>query len=185
MSQVRILSPRPVKQGILRSGQVYQAAPNRLGAPAMLQTAGKGPNMSRFSDRIGVTAPPRLAIGEMSEELRTALWNVLESSLFTEAYDGDMGWRNRIVQLYVFLHWRLDELTWNLHSERQTLAQWWVRDELEWYEIYNVVDFIAPRFGAAEADRADFVATLNQALEIEGSPYRFVGETLTTVSGAH
>jgi len=118
----------------------------------------------------------------MSDQLRTALWNVVEASLFEEGFDGNTEWRSRLLQVHVFLHWRLDELTWNREYERRALAQWWFDDELEWYEIYNVVDYVAPRLGDSVDDRVDVFATLNRALEVEGSPYRFVGETLTTVT---
>jgi hypothetical protein len=136
----------------------------------------------RFSDRIGATQAPKLANSEMTEELRTALWNVVDMFLFHQAHEVDLGWRARLLQLHVFLHWRLDELTWTMPHEKRVLGNWWFGDVLAWYEIYNVIDFLAPRISESPEERADFCRSANMALEVEGSPYRFVGETLTVVT---
>jgi hypothetical protein len=140
--------------------------------------------VNRFSDRIGVTKAPALAVDEMSAHLGITLWNVANEFLFRLKDDDEGEWRRPFTAMYVFLHWELDELTWLPAIEQSTLKQWWFAADRRWYEIYNLVEFLATRVGETDSDREDFAATINITLQLEGSPYRFVGDTLTRITSA-
>jgi hypothetical protein len=136
--------------------------------------------MNRFSDRVGVTKPPRLAVSEMTSELSVSMWNVLSDAYLPIASSRDGRWRDIMLRVFVFLHWRTDQLGWNAMVELARLAHWWFEEKKEWYETYNVADLLARQL--AEEDDGEIFQTLNKVLEYEGSPYRFVGDKLSTIT---
>jgi hypothetical protein len=145
-----------------------------------------GDDVNRFSHRQGVVKPPELSADEMSSELQTALWNVIHPLLFDEPArlrSGEVDsqrWRHRLENVYQFIHWRVNELTYIWSAESNRLQQWFFHEEREWYEIYDLVDFIARLVGRARENLALY-QRFNQALQTEGSPYRFVEGVLTQI----
>lgn len=92
--------------------------------------------MERFSRRTGIVARPQLAHDETSEELTTALWNVLHRHVFADVLHSDATrsvWRSFMRQIYPFLHWRLNDLEYNGFSESEKLEKWFF-DDREWFE---------------------------------------------------
>jgi hypothetical protein len=136
--------------------------------------------MPRFSDRIGVTQPPKLTREGMSNELRTALWNELVIFVLADEA-GFSGWAYLVMEIYAHLDFRLDEMTYVLNIERRKLSQWWFSDRREWFDIYNVTDFLLALMASKDHDVDGIRNGFNYALESQGSPYRFVGNTLTEI----
>lgn len=100
--------------------------------------------MERFSRRVGLVARPQLAHDETTEELNTALWNVLHLRIFVDVLGSDAtrsAWRNFMRHIYPFLHWRLNDLEYNGFSESEKLEKWFF-DEREWFERYDLIEFV-------------------------------------------
>jgi hypothetical protein len=91
-------------------------------------------------------------------------------------------WRPRITRVYEFLHWRTHEVSYVEAHERARLELWYFGYERQWYEVYDLVDFIA-----RELDPGDgaFYSLLNHDLQDEGSPFRFVNGVLTAITDAN
>lgn len=129
---------------------------------------------------------PQLGMEEMSIELQTALWNEIHPDLFAEAVCLQPGqldqlhWRKRLGILFQFLHWPVDELTYTWSNESNRLKKWFFNESREWYEVYDLVDFIPSLFDHS-GNRASLLERLNQSLQAEGSPYRIVEGVLTAI----
>jgi hypothetical protein len=117
----------------------------------------------------------------MSAHLRMALWNVLHTFLFEDGVDSKW-WRDVLVMIYVRLHMRLDQLSYAPVNERVVLSNWWFSERRQWFELYDLVDFVVPALSRYRRDADDVPAVFNRALESEGSPYRFIGGALTEIT---
>ena len=106
-----------------------------------------------ISDRIGVTSAPELAAEEVSDELRVSLWNAFQGSLFWARTENSFDWRPLVQEAYKFLHWRLSDITYHSPAERRNLEVWFFDDDREWFEIYNLTEFVANLL--ANRDSAD------------------------------
>lgn len=137
--------------------------------------------MTRFSDRIGVTKSPSLAREGMPPELRTALWNLLHVHIF-EAIRGeyDQRWLHIVRSFYLFNHLPLNDMSANWALERNTFYQWWLSRDRLWWELYNTIDHLAPLIAGAHDPRV--YHSLNEALEAEGSTFRFIDDELTEIT---
>jgi hypothetical protein len=133
---------------------------------------------NRFSDRIGVTRLPELATYEFSDDLRVALWNTFQPILFYSR-PNHIDWHEHLVQVHEFLHWRTHDTSYVLSGELVRLERWYFGENRKWYELYNLVDFVARQFNDREGQ---FLSLLNGVLQSEGSPYRFVDGILTTIT---
>jgi hypothetical protein len=60
------------------------------------------------------------------------------------------------------------------------LRKWFF--DVEWHDVYDLLEFIAEIFPIAFEDRPRFLSFCNSMLERELSAYRFVGMTLTPVT---
>jgi hypothetical protein len=138
-------------------------------------------HMARFSDRIGVTKSPSLVREGMPPELRTALWNLLHVHVFDAIrgeYDGR--WLHIARSFYLFNHLPLNNLTAHWATERNTFLQWWFNRDRLWWELYNTIDHLAPLI--AGTYEPDVYHSLNETLEAEGSPFRFIDRELTEIT---
>ncbi|WP_427311028.1 AbiJ-NTD4 domain-containing protein [Cupriavidus sp. H39] len=140
---------------------------------------------SRFSDRIGVTQPLTiLQLDGMGTSLRTSLWNVLHNHFEHKTEDR---WRSlaRIVAQY-FRKTPIDDVPILDRQCREWMKSYF--NALQWHEVYNLIEFIAENFRAAQgaygADSRRFVVSINSALESECSGYRFVGGVLCPVTSS-
>jgi hypothetical protein len=136
--------------------------------------------MEKFSDRIGVTARPVLAREGMPEALRVSLWNKFQPALFhTRPHHVD--WRPNVSLIYDFLHWRSNTLSHHDVYEIKRLEDWYFAPDRKWFEIYNLIEFVATKLWNG-GQLSGFSDAFNKILEPEGSPYRFVGGALTLVT---
>jgi hypothetical protein len=135
--------------------------------------------------RQGIVEPARLAMEEMSVELQTALWNVLHSALFDTSATIARAGRSEMAPL-LGSGASIPSLTYqriDLHvgPRGKSLGKWFFNESREWYEIYDLIDVLPSLFEHPE-DRAALTQQLNQALQSEGSPYRFIEGQLTATT---
>jgi hypothetical protein len=144
---------------------------------------GNGAQMDiRFSDRMGITRPPELARQEVSDDLRVALWNVFQPQLFhIGEHSSANEWRTKLIPVFEFLHWRVHEMSYHDVAERNRLENWYFNRGREWYEIYNLVEFVAGLLVKRYSPGRLFTQ-LNQVLRAEGSPYHFLDGVLTQIT---
>lgn len=140
----------------------------------------------RFSDRIGVTHPPELAAQEVSSNLRVALWNTFQPVLFASR-PNHVDWYPLLTRVHEYLHWITHDLTYAASVEIKRIERWYFSDHRSWFEIYNFVDFVALTLTHHIGNErgSTFYELLNEVLREEGSPYRFLKGTLTTITDEH
>ncbi len=111
----------------------------------------------------------------------------MHPALFAEAAQVQSGqvdplhWRKRLEVLFQFLHWPVDELTYSWSNESIRLKKWYFDESREWYDVYDLVDFI-PSLVDHPGNRASLLQRLNQSLQVEVSPYRIVDGVLTAIT---
>lgn len=126
----------------------------------------------RFSERKGFTAVSNvIQKNEISQDLRSALWNVLLeygiNTLINER-GGELG-----KKLWcAYLKRPFDELPTNLAKEFKTIIF-----SKEWYLVYDLLEFILNYFDYDELNNE-----VNLTLEKELSAYRFVGKQITDIT---
>ena len=130
----------------------------------------------RFSDRIGITKPPLLDLQEMTSELKVALWNAWHPPMFSNA------WQGRCASLWNSLHWPVDYIPYHDYDAKKKLRTWFFDDARDWHEIYDVSELCGQILAANNLFRVQLWTQLNDVLEVEGSPYRFLDGQLTPVA---
>lgn len=133
----------------------------------------------RFSDRLGITRPPELAMQQVSGELRTAVWNAFQPLLFEST--SSFGWRDNLAPVYKYLHWLTHRIGWEERHEIERLQNWYF-GPIEWYEFYNFVEFVAGLLASWIGHPEKVYKLFNQVLQDEGSPCRFVDAVLTPIT---
>ncbi len=149
--------------------------------------------MKTFSQRKGLkTISNDIQIGEMNEELRNSLWNVLEISIWSG--DDFLYTRSSV-------HARDDEpeilnfskILWFLffkkpidttHNDHPTAILKKIREfffEGQWYEVYDFLEFVVQQY-LHEDRQESFVELLNNTLERELSGYRFVNNVIVDIT---
>jgi hypothetical protein len=135
----------------------------------------------RFSDRIGVTKPPSsIQINSMNESLRNSIWNLL-LELF-----GDY---RLLIELSKAI--TKDFLKEPLDSRRG--IEWFRRSyfQMQWFEVYNLLEFIADFLeknegrvimGKGLPSSAEFEQRVNEVLERELAGYRFIHKQIVPIS---
>lgn len=137
----------------------------------------------RFSDRIGVTQTPQLLqINEIDIPLSASLWNVIYALFESPDYSK---WVRLARALSIsFTKTPIDDLPYHPYQQKQ-----WVRDrydEMEWYEVYNLVEFLADSASSilygTSGQSTKIIDAFNNVLERERSGYRFVAGVLTPIT---
>lgn len=148
----------------------------------------------RFSQRVGISAPAKLAQREsIDDELRNALWSVLtlcywdaflgpgDSYLGRSDYVRGSNFDGLIVKLW--LH--------HFKEPVDTIDEYWgncvkrLRDRYfaaKWYEVYDFVEFVA--LNGPDKLKDDFIQVCNIHLDRENSAYRFVSDRITEITSA-
>ncbi len=152
--------------------------------------------MATFSQRIGLKPmqTPLLAQHEVSQSLRTALWNVLCQAVwdFWAPLPSPYGMETRSPDAA-----RVEELVYKIWTDLMGQAG----DELppfksaaqrsgyqilrtivmqgEWRAVYDLIDFVVQEFPSKPDNLID---AFNKALKREGSAFRFVLGTLSPIS---
>ena len=134
----------------------------------------------RFSDRIGATRRPILHMQEVPNILRVALWNVLQPSLFASR-PHHLDWRPRLVEIYEYQHRLVHTLSYQENHETLQLHGYFFNAALNWYDVYNFVELVASVVAKRFTNPTPLYQKLNQVLEDEGSPYRFLEGMLTPI----
>jgi hypothetical protein len=143
----------------------------------------------RFSDRIGVTKPPSsIQVNSMNESLRNSIWNLL-----LEIFD------NASLELF-YTAFIKDFLKEPLDVPRGPLDSWFrkIYFQMNWFEVYNLLEFIAQDFLKAQKGRivfndsrygpsqlpssAEFEQRVNEVLERELAGYRFIHKQIVPIS---
>lgn len=138
--------------------------------------------MTRFSQRIGaVHASTVIQLESVSQPLRNSIWNFIHS-----LFSGDeSGWlKIAEISSQFFFKLPVDELPLYNHRRLE-----WIKKQffnLDWYEVYDFVEFIVEWYERARSPRMFHRAQLrdifNRIFEDELSGYRFVGDELVPLS---
>ena len=138
--------------------------------------------MKQFSQRIGATeAPTTIQLEGVSEALRNSIWNYVHT-LFNE---GDSGWwQIASNSAQFFFKVPVDEIPPYNYRRMEWTKQRLFR--LEWYEVYDFVEFVAEWYEKSwsypKVRKAQIQASFNRIFETELSGYRFIAGELAPIS---
>lgn len=142
--------------------------------------------MTRFSDRVGITSPPKVQVADISAALRNSIWNVLCRVYEQLSYRGSVSiWPHvaKIVALF-FTKTPVDDLP------KDYASQEWVKRiyyKLPWYDVYNFMEFLVAIHGKepnllARCTSDKLRDKFNAVLSEELSGYRFIADVLSVVT---
>jgi len=139
---------------------------------------------TKFSDRAGFTVPlVTIQVEGMNDRLKNALWNYLLKTILT---DFDVQSHPKVTQCLCENHFRLplDNLPQPYYQHKDWLRAIYFNKQFPWYEIYNLMEFIANNCGSMKygMDPNDFKNGMNNILIAELSGYRFIAGVLTPIS---
>jgi hypothetical protein len=151
----------------------------------------------RFSDRVGVTAPKSiLQVESVDRDLRNCLWEACCEYYFLNFNRGRyLGHTEQTIftDLYVnHFKFTSDNIRQVFNDQLNSVKLRFY--ELEWYEVYNFVEFLSGigernfqdgksvTFSDPEGYDQKFRERVNFFLEREKSAYRFVGTMLAPIS---
>lgn len=141
----------------------------------------------KFSDRIGITKPKAfLQLNGMDEELKNCLWNAFQKHVgpvIVEIHEEIIG---------DFFKRTISESSWDFaafdEDKRKLQEVKSLYSELEWFDIYNFIEFIPNTEYFRTSDRydkkriKDFINQCNKVLERELSGYRFIKSHLVPIT---
>jgi len=148
--------------------------------------------MSKFSERFGFTAArTALQVTGIDDGLRNRLWNLISAHFFENAppYRGATNdWLPADKDVYLtFVN------LWHNHLKRTTdtignsyfnalesLREYFLR--CNWYEVYDLVEFLALHNTFSTNQRKQFVDSVNKILKEEMSGYRFVSDQIAQIT---
>lgn len=135
--------------------------------------------VAKFSDRLGVTQPPKeLQIERMNDDLRVSLWNWIVEAI---RYDG--GRRSVPIIWKDYFKRSLSQCP-AAHSG----ALGWLEDnfmQFEWYKAYNFVEFVFQNVVATQirvSSLDEHEHALNKVLERELAGYRMINMELIPIT---
>lgn len=137
----------------------------------------------KFSDRLGITSVTPLQIDSMNEALRVSIWNLLLTIINIDGSDGAWQYSLRHLAEYFF---KLP--TDSVPKGISLRGREWLRNRyqaLEWYEVYNLLEFITQNaeFISDTYDTSSKILKFaNDVLERERSGYRFINGQLTPIT---
>src|SRR5438445_329281 len=130
-----------------------------------------------FSKRIGASAPPMLQIRSMSARLKNSIWNLIGETL--PPYYADEAKAVQFITIG-FLKKPVERI--GSATRHWLLGQY---EKLEWYEVYNLLEFVAGNAANISIGRvlsARAVEIANHILEAETSGYRFINGQLAPIT---
>jgi hypothetical protein len=134
----------------------------------------------KFSDRIGVTkVPDVIQVDVMSNDLRNSLWNYLLNTIYNQSSNYGPATETFCER---FFKLPLDTLPSFPSDMRDWLRVRFFDSNFQWYQVYNLMEFIANNCDAIGLDPYKFKSEVNQILEEELSGYRFIKGTLAPIS---
>ena len=136
----------------------------------------------RFSERKGLTkARTEIQSGEMSDELRASLWNVLHlqgwgKPGFTFVPNGVAPIRAFARSLWFeFLKTPIDTIPEYGHEILESIRNFFFK--AEWFRVYDFIEFVVAYYGSRELEQA-----FNQILGRELAGFRIVAGTVTELT---
>lgn len=127
----------------------------------------------RFSQRIGKTpVDDSLQVESIDEALRNRLWEaiVLLADKFPVYGGGEVYWTQLEIQVWChFFDKAADRVPGNLRS---ILRKWFF--DAKWYEIYDLLEFVAASGSYHSVDRQEFMQLCNGAMERKRGGYQFI-----------
>ena len=144
--------------------------------------------MSTFSDRVGATMPPPLQVDTLSDELRTALWNVLVDCVLPFGSEGELPdyprWERRAAMVFRGLHLTADDAG-DYYDTRDEVKARFFNTKQAWYEPYNFIEYclenalsVCPDHRCAQR----LIPALNDALKKYNSAYRVLDGVLAPIT---
>ncbi len=134
--------------------------------------------MAKFSDRIGITKPPaEIQVGEMSDQLRNSLWNLLVMIIEDQ-------WATALKELYI--HYFKEPVDYLPKYDFQ--CRDWLREifmSSEWYDVYNLIEHCLQNVELLteyKVKQPTFEKYLNFFLERELSGYRAIKGELVPIT---
>ncbi|TAL47217.1 hypothetical protein EPN87_03605 [archaeon] len=139
--------------------------------------------MELFSERMGITPKQPIQLDYIDNDLKNRLWNALHECYLKEGGDlndysrSDAKFHQIVTTLWnEFFKEPLNVVEKNSSARNYEL----IMDRfygLDWYRIYDILDYIAAMF-----PKVKFVETCNAILEEENSGYRFVADKLAPIT---
>ena len=145
--------------------------------------------IKRFSDRIGKTRSKDLQIDSLDEVTKNRIWSYIHEFFMEYSSTQNVEWANN--RLFV-LAWR------DFFKNRLTTTDGsYVKpkisscyDKLEWYEIYNFLEFLVEHSRILHGSGTDtykstsvmFEGLINNVLEQENSAYRLIEGMVTNIT---
>jgi len=143
--------------------------------------------MAKFSERIGITAPPALQLEGMTEQFRTGLWNTLYSIPLNDG-GGSLPmqpWHIRAKFYFDRLGFRVDS-TYDYYHDIKKIRDWFFASSTPWHSVFDFVDVIIGSreylFLNIERGMSIFLTVLNKTLEEHNSGYRVVDGQLAPIT---
>lgn len=134
--------------------------------------------MAKFSDRIGITSPPKeFQLNSMSKELRNSLWNVIVNYVPVNYQTNSFGKLLKYLCV-VFLKIPLTQLPYYEEDCRRYLEE--VFMALEWYEVYNMMEYIIKY--KDDDKKAIFITAVNLTLRNEFSGYTLLNDEFIPIT---
>jgi len=143
-----------------------------------------------FSQRVGAAAAPQVGLRDMPSELRVALWNTFQHWLFSNDVPG-LEPRDSARHVFTYLKWPADEASYREYENRKRVKEWFL--QASWDRVYDFVEWLPRLIAQGTPHQYDgrqrivrfarqYMTTLDDALEREGSPYRLSGAELVPIT---
>ena len=141
----------------------------------------------KFSEREGYSKVKEIQLEKIDLDLKNRLWNLISIQIMDKIVTPGGGFTARVANKYYnFVKNGIWMTHFNLLSDdfRNLYFKETIREifyEVEWYEIYNLLEFIAQNlFDEKLIER--FITLCNSILKIEKSGWRFVGNIITRIT---
>lgn len=123
----------------------------------------------------------------IDDELMNGLWSAFYDTVVQYGKQlsyysvGDSEYRNLLPKLWKrFYRLPTDEIPYDHWANSVQILRSNFYSELEWYEVYNLLEFVAQNVSIKVKER--FVKACNEVLQQEMSGYRFVGDKITQIT---
>jgi hypothetical protein len=135
----------------------------------------------RFSQRIGKKPVKSiLQIESIDEDLLNSLWNTIIDSFFDEIKSYSEKEKLFILIWKKFYKKPVDLIAGNPYSVLDFIRKWFF--EVEWYEVYDFIEFIALLDERLYRNRNGFVIESNKVLKKEVAGYRIVNVQIVQIT---
>jgi AbiJ-like protein len=149
--------------------------------------------MALFPERMGYAAPRTvLQVEGMDEALRTGLWNVLDSFIWSrESYNSPLPFTSSDTPIHElctalwadYFKKRLDTVPQRWQAAYQELRSSFYK--AEWHQVYSFIEFVRARFmfdAGGSGFRSRFDKAINDILEREVAGYRLVSGHIVAIT---